>query len=274
MVKATTEEQLKFLICCVKHSNARVDFEAVRLEFGIVTKGAAAKRYERLLKANIEPSIDRSSESSPSQSPQPAKRPNSSNARRVLKKRKRNDGGADHLDNGTKGRNRCSGTTEPRLEEKHHLYPDTTAKAHSIRSPNMKEAYNTANCRAPQAMMPGYYSQVELMAGSIPYQAQQAIYQEHQPPAPAYPQTLAEYSRLGHPYTYQSMWYGRQRPEPQEVVPDTDSEELSGAEKIPQASEGARGQGQPRTLPQVQREPNGPGNTRSKTVPDSIIISD
>ncbi|KAK8039597.1 hypothetical protein PG993_008008 [Apiospora rasikravindrae] len=47
------ESQFRFLISCIKHSNnGRVDFEAVRKECGVVTKGAAAKRFERLLKAN------------------------------------------------------------------------------------------------------------------------------------------------------------------------------------------------------------------------------
>ncbi|KAL7624403.1 hypothetical protein AAE478_005967 [Parahypoxylon ruwenzoriense] len=48
-----TESQFKFLIVCIKHStNGKVDFARVAEECDIVTKGAAAKRYERLMKAH------------------------------------------------------------------------------------------------------------------------------------------------------------------------------------------------------------------------------
>ncbi|KAK4241347.1 hypothetical protein C8A03DRAFT_30442, partial [Achaetomium macrosporum] len=47
------EAQFKFLLCCVKHSSAgKVNFDAVASELDIVSKAAAAKRYERLLKAH------------------------------------------------------------------------------------------------------------------------------------------------------------------------------------------------------------------------------
>ncbi|RYP09693.1 hypothetical protein DL764_001119 [Monosporascus ibericus] len=53
-----TESQFKFLIACIKHSQAgKVDFAAVATECEIVSKGAAAKRYERLMKQHgISPS--------------------------------------------------------------------------------------------------------------------------------------------------------------------------------------------------------------------------
>ncbi|ETS79514.1 hypothetical protein PFICI_09367 [Pestalotiopsis fici W106-1] len=45
--------QFQFLITCIKNSNAgKVDFGAVAEQLGIVSKGAAAKRYERLMKAH------------------------------------------------------------------------------------------------------------------------------------------------------------------------------------------------------------------------------
>ncbi|KAH8677994.1 hypothetical protein BX600DRAFT_431307 [Xylariales sp. PMI_506] len=48
-----TESQFKFLIACIKHSsNGKVDFNEVAKECSIVSKGAAAKRYERLMKAH------------------------------------------------------------------------------------------------------------------------------------------------------------------------------------------------------------------------------
>ncbi|KAK3997119.1 hypothetical protein QBC44DRAFT_209872, partial [Cladorrhinum sp. PSN332] len=62
------EAQFKFLLSCIRHSSAgrviafpfsspkanhpQVDFNAVAEELDIVSKAAAAKRYERLLKAH------------------------------------------------------------------------------------------------------------------------------------------------------------------------------------------------------------------------------
>ncbi|KAK1761172.1 hypothetical protein QBC47DRAFT_397145 [Echria macrotheca] len=47
------ESQFRFLLACIKHSaNGKVNFTAVADELGIVSKAAAAKRYERLLKAH------------------------------------------------------------------------------------------------------------------------------------------------------------------------------------------------------------------------------
>ncbi|KAK3903355.1 hypothetical protein C8A05DRAFT_32895 [Staphylotrichum tortipilum] len=56
-----TEAQFKFLLCCIKHSAAgKVNFDNVAAELEIVSKAAAAKRYERLLKAhNITPATPR-----------------------------------------------------------------------------------------------------------------------------------------------------------------------------------------------------------------------
>ncbi|KAI9814027.1 MAG: hypothetical protein M1827_003491 [Pycnora praestabilis] len=53
MPPASNEEQFKFLISCIRYSNnGKVDFGEVAKECGIVTKGAAAKRYERMMKAH------------------------------------------------------------------------------------------------------------------------------------------------------------------------------------------------------------------------------
>ncbi|KAJ4307036.1 hypothetical protein N0V88_000411 [Collariella sp. IMI 366227] len=47
------DAQFKFLLCCIKHSSAgKVNFDNVAEELKIVSKAAAAKRYERLLKAH------------------------------------------------------------------------------------------------------------------------------------------------------------------------------------------------------------------------------
>ncbi|KAK0651354.1 hypothetical protein B0T16DRAFT_386801 [Cercophora newfieldiana] len=47
------ESHFKFLLSCIRHSAAgKVNFAAVAEELDIVSKAAAAKRYERLLKAH------------------------------------------------------------------------------------------------------------------------------------------------------------------------------------------------------------------------------
>ncbi|KAI2473354.1 hypothetical protein F4781DRAFT_427371 [Annulohypoxylon bovei var. microspora] len=53
MAPLDTDSQFKFLIACIKHSSAgKVDFTEVARELNIISKGAAAKRYERLMKAH------------------------------------------------------------------------------------------------------------------------------------------------------------------------------------------------------------------------------
>ncbi|KAL8827350.1 MAG: hypothetical protein Q9191_003242 [Dirinaria sp. TL-2023a] len=53
MPPASSESQFAFLISCIRYSNnGKVDFTEVARECGIVSKGAAAKRYERMMKAN------------------------------------------------------------------------------------------------------------------------------------------------------------------------------------------------------------------------------
>ncbi|KAI9784691.1 MAG: hypothetical protein M1816_000756 [Peltula sp. TS41687] len=53
MSRGNNDEQFKFLISCIRHANnSKVDFAAVAKECGIVSKGAAAKRYERMMKAH------------------------------------------------------------------------------------------------------------------------------------------------------------------------------------------------------------------------------
>ncbi|KAK3077588.1 hypothetical protein LTS18_009832 [Coniosporium uncinatum] len=46
-----SSEQVKFLVVCIKHTEGgKPDFQKVADEMGIVSKAAAGKRYERLLK--------------------------------------------------------------------------------------------------------------------------------------------------------------------------------------------------------------------------------
>lgn len=50
---SSADEQLKFLLSCIRYSvNGKIDFGEVANECTIVSKGAAAKRYERLMKAH------------------------------------------------------------------------------------------------------------------------------------------------------------------------------------------------------------------------------
>ncbi|KAK4691817.1 hypothetical protein P7C71_g5265, partial [Lecanoromycetidae sp. Uapishka_2] len=53
MAPASNDDQFKFLISCIRYSNnGKVDFEEVRKECDICSRGAAAKRYERMMKAH------------------------------------------------------------------------------------------------------------------------------------------------------------------------------------------------------------------------------
>ncbi|KAG7417097.1 hypothetical protein DER46DRAFT_569432 [Fusarium sp. MPI-SDFR-AT-0072] len=53
MSKQEPADQVKFLVSCIGHtSNGRPDFQAVADELSIVSKAAAQKRYERMLKAH------------------------------------------------------------------------------------------------------------------------------------------------------------------------------------------------------------------------------
>ncbi|KAI9835960.1 MAG: hypothetical protein M1837_003572 [Sclerophora amabilis] len=53
MAPSSNDEQFKFLISCIRNANnSKVDFAEVAKECGIVSKGAAAKRYERMMKAH------------------------------------------------------------------------------------------------------------------------------------------------------------------------------------------------------------------------------
>ncbi|KAK2766234.1 hypothetical protein FQN54_007750 [Arachnomyces sp. PD_36] len=93
MSRVSSEEQLHFLLNCVKHSNnGKVDFTAVAQDCGIISKGAAAKRYERMMKANgINPNGNGGSPGSqtPSAGPSPAKgTPATKVAKGTAKKRK------------------------------------------------------------------------------------------------------------------------------------------------------------------------------------------
>ncbi|GIJ84731.1 hypothetical protein Asppvi_003582 [Aspergillus pseudoviridinutans] len=52
MTPTNPDETVQFLLSCIRYSNSgKVDFSEVAKECNIVSKGAAAKRYERLIKA-------------------------------------------------------------------------------------------------------------------------------------------------------------------------------------------------------------------------------
>ncbi|CEJ80476.1 hypothetical protein VHEMI00655 [[Torrubiella] hemipterigena] len=53
MSKADAADHIRFLVACIKSTGAgRPDFDQVAEQLGIVTRGAAQKRYERLIKAH------------------------------------------------------------------------------------------------------------------------------------------------------------------------------------------------------------------------------
>ncbi|MCJ1231948.1 hypothetical protein MMC12_008627 [Toensbergia leucococca] len=54
MAPVTNSENFKFIVSCMRHTNndGKVNFDEVAKECSVVTKGAAAKRYKRLMKAH------------------------------------------------------------------------------------------------------------------------------------------------------------------------------------------------------------------------------
>ncbi|OAQ88477.1 hypothetical protein VFPFJ_06942 [Purpureocillium lilacinum] len=74
------DEQVRFLVCCIKHANnGKPNFDAVAQEMNIVSKAAAQKRYERLLKAHAARAASKESDDTDiAQTPQstPVKRKN------------------------------------------------------------------------------------------------------------------------------------------------------------------------------------------------------
>ncbi|KAI0974704.1 hypothetical protein F4678DRAFT_470087 [Xylaria arbuscula] len=126
-----TDSQFRFLIACIRHSSAgKVDFEEVRKECDIISKGAAAKRYERLMKAHGISTNGVKKEAKDSDNTKPAKPP--------VKKRKLNKVNEDEDDidepvkteRGIKGevknedalvKSECSNDAIPRVTSLHHL---------------------------------------------------------------------------------------------------------------------------------------------------------
>ncbi|KUJ09064.1 uncharacterized protein LY89DRAFT_741362 [Mollisia scopiformis] len=89
MAPASNEEQFKFLISCIRYSNnGKVDFGQVARECKIVSKGAAAKRYERMMRAHgIAPNAA-TIKPPPSRSMKAERRESSTTSSTSLKKRK------------------------------------------------------------------------------------------------------------------------------------------------------------------------------------------
>ncbi|KAH7321173.1 hypothetical protein B0I35DRAFT_408161 [Stachybotrys elegans] len=68
MSKVEPMDQVRFLVSCIGHTSngrSKPDFEAVALDLGIVSKAAAQKRYERMLKANNVTPVGRAASKAP-----------------------------------------------------------------------------------------------------------------------------------------------------------------------------------------------------------------
>ncbi|KAI1615351.1 hypothetical protein EDD36DRAFT_187047 [Exophiala viscosa] len=79
MSKISEREHIIFLISCTKHSrDGRIDFTEVARDTGVASKGAAAKRYERLCKSYAPGGDDDTTQTAPprrqSASPRPARK--------------------------------------------------------------------------------------------------------------------------------------------------------------------------------------------------------
>ncbi|PKY04734.1 hypothetical protein P168DRAFT_281111 [Aspergillus campestris IBT 28561] len=115
MSRISEHDATKFLLSCVRHSNnGKINFEEVATECGITSKGAAAKRYERLVKAhssttkaapstndeNANANANTGAAETPKKGRSPAKRKTATaSAKRAAKKAKGNSGGAAEAEN-------------------------------------------------------------------------------------------------------------------------------------------------------------------------------
>ncbi|EHY54871.1 hypothetical protein HRR83_005870 [Exophiala dermatitidis] len=174
MSRATSDDQLKFLLSCVRHSNnGKVDFVEVANECGVVSKGAAAKRYERLMKANgIHPSGNQVDTTPPKPSaPAKHKAKDSSDKAASTKKRKIEDTNpkGDANTNGNAKVSRKEHTSKPSTT---HKTTELEAQSHGAPAPT------TASMPMPTASSPFFPRPMHPY--SFPHQGMR-------PSFPAYP---------------------------------------------------------------------------------------
>ncbi|PHH81631.1 hypothetical protein CDD82_324 [Ophiocordyceps australis] len=99
--KIDSSDQVEFLVACIKHTNnGKPDFGAVALELNIVTKAAAQKRYERMLKAHQsgKEAASKAEEDAPDQEDAPPTSPvkrRKTSAPRVSRKKIKQDEGQE-----------------------------------------------------------------------------------------------------------------------------------------------------------------------------------
>ncbi|KAI9828891.1 MAG: hypothetical protein M1819_006506 [Sarea resinae] len=122
MPPASNEEQFKFLISCIRYSNnGKVDFGEVAKECSIVTKGAAAKRYERMMKAHGISPAGPTPRSTPMPSTPTKKTPGSSSKKRKLGKFDKMSNSSNDDEEGTptgvKDEADCMGIKEEQKQE-------------------------------------------------------------------------------------------------------------------------------------------------------------
>ncbi|PLB41542.1 uncharacterized protein BDW47DRAFT_122584 [Aspergillus candidus] len=125
MSRISEQDATKFLLSCVRHSNnGKINFEEVATECGITSKGAAAKRYERLVKAHSSTTNDENANASagaaetPKKGRSPAKRKSGvSSAKGATKKAKGNSGGTAEAGNGEAVSNNLSKSEMKKLDD-------------------------------------------------------------------------------------------------------------------------------------------------------------
>ncbi|GAB7347888.1 hypothetical protein MBLNU459_g5413t1 [Dothideomycetes sp. NU459] len=134
MTTQAPEDQVKFLVACFRNANpkpGKIDWNAVAAECGIITSGAAAKRWERLLKANgIAPSSitgarngDSASNPQTPQKEQPAKGPSSlaKTPAKASKKRKAVDSDDEEHGQSVKAAKHGGDNEEEHKDNEHHV---------------------------------------------------------------------------------------------------------------------------------------------------------
>ncbi|QSZ33719.1 hypothetical protein DSL72_005290 [Monilinia vaccinii-corymbosi] len=150
MAPASNEEQFKFLISCIRYSNnGKVDFGQVAKECKIVTKGAAAKRYERMMRshgiapnaASIKPAPGSSTTTSSSSSTPTSTPRSKSRCRGANKKRKFSNEDENVDDDEEGGESTNPGASKSRL--KREIKGEMGARA-NVKEENPREDFPSA----------------------------------------------------------------------------------------------------------------------------------
>ncbi|TGO09940.1 hypothetical protein BTUL_0149g00190 [Botrytis tulipae] len=181
MAPASNEEQFKFLISCIRYSNnGKVDFGQVAKECKIVTKGAAAKRYERMMRshgiapnaASIKPAPGSSSTpNSNASAPTSAPRGKSTGKKRKFSIEDENADDEEDFSSGQgPSRNKVKREVKSEMSArgaiKEEMYREDSPSAQLREGMQMQMRLGTGLCDVNRELV-GYYSGGSSAAGSV-----------------------------------------------------------------------------------------------------------